>query len=771
MPFSSHMGHSWTRHRTRFSLLMTALLTVALLGITPATVHAATITVNTTAAGLIAGDGLCSLAEAIFNANQGSAGYPNCAAGSAGADIINMNAIGTYNINVPASGSNPATYIGLPLIYSTITINGNGNTIQRQAGSNFLTRLFYVYAGGQGLGAGNLTLNNLIIQNFVTTDEAYGIVYNESVLTINDSTFISNTGVVGGIGGNAVANRAAGTQTATLTVNRSRFFGNTVTSTYNGYGAGGAINSLAVDQGTANVTITDSLFNGNTATNQGAGISNAAYGNGAVSNMTIFRSSITNNNTTGISSGPNATPAFGGGLINFVNILGARSNLTIVNSTISGNQAQYQGYGGGIFNEADCGFNNPNCGAVALILNHVTIANNSASASNGGGIWSNNNSAGGGGGGTTANILNSIIAGNTAGGDCKDVTNSFIREGYNIASDVSCGFNQFSTALIKLGALDTSGSTYYHPLLGGSAAINKIASNLCGAAQDQLTTVRPQGGACDVGAIESTSLPPKDTVGLYNPQNGAWLLRYLNSNGLPNITFLYGSGGADILPVDGDWDGDGLDTQGIYVKSTGAFILSNTLNGAPNYSFPFGPGNQGFLPVVGDWDGNGTDTVGVYNPANGRWFLINQNASIAPDYVFPYGNGGALVPITGDWDGNGTDGPGLYNPANSAFLLRNLPTSGIPDISFPFGQGTPNLVPLTGDFDGNSTDTIGVYNPATAAFILSNSSTGQTVETPFPYGPANSGLIPLMGVWSANNGNSRVVEPGDQPQIAPTFAP
>ena len=56
---------------------------------------AATITVNTTNpnTGL---DGKCSLIEAIYNADHGTGEYPECTAGSAGADTIELASNATY---------------------------------------------------------------------------------------------------------------------------------------------------------------------------------------------------------------------------------------------------------------------------------------------------------------------------------------------------------------------------------------------------------------------------------------------------------------------------------------------------------------------------------------------------------------------------------------------------------------------------------------------------------------------------------------------------
>jgi len=105
--------------------LTTAALLLALSGVPLA--HAAGITVTTTNPN-IAADGQCSLIEAMVNANADAQTYADCPAGS-GADTIFLpadstlllTAVNNYDINA----------IGLPVVTSALTIEGNGATIQR----------------------------------------------------------------------------------------------------------------------------------------------------------------------------------------------------------------------------------------------------------------------------------------------------------------------------------------------------------------------------------------------------------------------------------------------------------------------------------------------------------------------------------------------------------------------------------------------------------------------------------------------------------------
>jgi hypothetical protein len=120
--------------------------------------------------------------------------------------------------------------------------------------------------------------------------------------------------------------------------------------------------------------------------------------------------------------------------------------------------------------------------------------------------------------------------------------------------------------------------------------------------------------------------------------------------------FHYGSVGD--RPVTGDWNGDGIDTIGVFRK--GAWHVD--IDGDGKWTPADGAsqfGEEGDTPVVGDWNGDGLDDVGVYRA--GTWFLdMNANRQLdAQDKVFEFG-GADATPVVGDWDGDGSDEPGVF---------------------------------------------------------------------------------------------------------------
>ncbi len=91
--------------------------------------HAAIITVNAPESIFASGDGLCSLAEAIVNANMDAGPYTNCAAGN-GTDTIVLSNNVVLNQSTPGNDLDYG-YSGTPIITSPLIIDGQGYKIYR----------------------------------------------------------------------------------------------------------------------------------------------------------------------------------------------------------------------------------------------------------------------------------------------------------------------------------------------------------------------------------------------------------------------------------------------------------------------------------------------------------------------------------------------------------------------------------------------------------------------------------------------------------------
>ena len=274
-------------------------------------VHAAGIIVNTNADNTTT-DGLCTLREAITNANNNVATYPDCIAGS-GDDTITF--AGNYTITLSSS---------LPDITDathslTITGNGDTNTILQSASSADTATYRIVKINGATTTA---TLEYMTLRYGVETSGGAINVASASLtlnyVTVSDNEVKDKDGSNLGLNGGAIS-----INSGSLTINNSTLSNNSATSSdtnTNPRGSGGAI---FIGSGT--LTLNNTTVSGNSASRGGGGL----FSNGG----TIYVNYSTIANNTSDSTNGTAYSSLDGGGIN--RNAGA---INLKSSIVAGNQ-------------------------------------------------------------------------------------------------------------------------------------------------------------------------------------------------------------------------------------------------------------------------------------------------------------------------------------------------------------------------------------------------------------------------------------------------
>jgi hypothetical protein len=316
---------------------------------------------------------------------------------------------------------------------------------------------------------GSLTLRNLALTDGNAGADDGGAVINYGALAITNSEISGNSGqFVGG-----VENWGATTLT-----NVDIHDNGSVGLSHHG-GREAILTNVTVRSNGANGS--SGLFNDTGAYLQmtgGAIQSNGNYGLNNAGTAVLADVTVSGNPQSGVWN--NGTLTLARSTLNGNGVSGLHNNgvATLTNVTISGNS------GSGVDNVA-----------ASVTLRHVTIHGNTEN-----GIRNTGD----------ASLIDTILNANSSGNCAGNVTS----QGYNLSSDGACALTQASDLTgvdPQLGPLgDNGGPTQTHLPGPGSSALDGGAC-LPDVATDQRGVVRPQGGACDIGAVEVVQAPPEAT--------------------------------------------------------------------------------------------------------------------------------------------------------------------------------------------------------------------------------------------------------------------
>lgn len=392
-------------------------------------------------------DGLCSLSEAINNANTDTRQFTvdgECELGL-GPDEIVLPKSGVIEFTRPAPGTFGS--FALPTLRSEITITGNDASLVRSSEPG--TDSFGFFAVG-----GPVTLNGLTIRNGRRSKYGLGgAIFNYDTLQVNNSSFTGNYADVGG---------AIWSLVGEVTISHSTISGNTAAR------EGGGIWT-----GLGSATINNSTIANNTASS-GGGI--YAYGySGFTSSVALTNSTI---------SGNVAVASENAGRFDPIRLDALPPNLAAI-PEIRG--FSDPGSGGGValsFSYRE----------VSADLKNVTLANNQAALGSGIAL-----------GRGTATIQNSLITDGSGGGaDCDLGEGTFSNNNSNFIGDGSC--NPLFSGNPNLGPLGSNGGpTQTHALLYPSDAIDGGDNGIC-PDMDQRGAERDT--QCDIGAYEFVNTAP-----------------------------------------------------------------------------------------------------------------------------------------------------------------------------------------------------------------------------------------------------------------------
>jgi len=505
--------------------------------------HAADIIVNSTADNTIAGDGFCTLREAVNNANANAdttAG--DCRAGNLlPSDQILLSA-GVYTLTPGLDDSNAHGDLDIRTSGGNMELTGAGALSTTISGPGYVVGTDRIlHTGVDGPGAVIVEVHDLTLRDGHAPQGGGAIYINGTFVLVEASVIAGCVAVFAGGMSNNGNGGAIYMSGGDLTILNSHLISNTARASVIADVQGGAIHAT----NGANVLIEDSVLQENQASTLDTGAARTSAG--AIffdgTSLTIRRSQIISNSVAAIYRDD---AGFGGALYfagtallledstvagNTAGEVGGALYHTgmsaeIVRSTFSGNRAP-QGYGGAIVNTRAMTLTNTTvsgnvalwtAGGVsngfsgALALYNVTVTDNTCAT---GGDF-----MGGGCGvhhwGTSVLVQNSILAGNhdlgTGRSLSPDAGGSFTSLGHNLVGVAASGFvdgvngdlagTNSAPLAAELQPLDNyGGPTQSHLPTWSSPAID-AGDAARYPPTDQRRVSRPLGAGCDIGAIE-----------------------------------------------------------------------------------------------------------------------------------------------------------------------------------------------------------------------------------------------------------------------------
>jgi len=486
-------------------VLVASTLATILLALATSPVVAAIIDVNSLADNEVAGNGLCTLREAILSANaDADLSSGDCLAGLGDDAIVFSTGPGTIELDS-----------GLPFVKTDMSINGPvaGNMVVRGplGATNFwvtgldsailiLDRIdLWVPIAGSSLCVrvdGTETLEfyrgNLYCAAGIRAGSTSTLVVDSSTIYGSRPINIFNTGLLDGTTSVTLKNSSVeGTFWPAIGVDASgdgEVIVNVRDSTLTG---ANGIGVFAIDESTVFVDIADSIFKD---TNTGLDIGAVGEGGGdSTVHAKVERTTFSNNGKGILTRGTSGTIFV---VLNESIIVGSDigiihgntpGHLFVTNSTISGNDI-------GVENGDD----------VFANVGHTTITNNEI------GIFGLESAY--------VNINRTILAGNDI--DCAGGAPS--STGYNVVG-VNCGISASTADIIGTagspvdpglwGLTSSGGPTRVHRLRADSPAVDRTSLATCFIGTDQRGFPRPVGNGCDAGSYELEDLtPPEITV-------------------------------------------------------------------------------------------------------------------------------------------------------------------------------------------------------------------------------------------------------------------
>ena len=163
-------------------------------------------------------------------------------------------------------------------------------------------------------------------------------------------------------------------------------------------------------------------------------------------------------------------------------------------------------------------------------------------------------------------------------------------------------------------------------------------------------------------------------------------------------------------PVPADWDGDHIWDKAL-LRPNGDWVTGSTVGTIhfpapaqlPDFVSGTASGYYFILPVPGDYDGDGRADPAWYRDSDATWFIEGMAPVVFGSGPTEWPPGGSALdldqdfPVPADYDGDGITDLATFNPRTLAWSVRSSADGSIETVVMQHNQGLP--LPVPADFD------------------------------------------------------------------------
>ena len=242
-----------------------------------------------------------------------------------------------------------------------------------------------------------------------------------------------------------------------------------------------------------------------------------------------------------------------------------------------------------------------------------------------------------------------------------------------------------------------------------------------------------------------------ETPGVFDRDARRFHLFHDGADAAPDEALDLASEQRRLLPVAGDWNGDGLTDLGVYDPKRRVFLLyADREDGAADVQVTVRSWRPWLRLVAGDFDGDGRDELALYDRYARRFSFLGQDGGGTFTRVLQLSGRRAdhLRPFAGDFDGDGKDELGLYDGHGRTAHLLQSKAAGGRELVLRVSERARDLRPVAFDPDGDGRDGLGLFDRSTGRLaILADLADGNADASLDLSGTGGDRLLPVAGTW------------------------